>query len=67
MSISIGSNDSVSMQTQASHELLAASVAKSQQELEGQMALALIASVGQASNEAQPSNPNLGSHINIRV
>lgn len=67
MSISIGSNDSVSMQTQASHELLAASVAKSQQELEGQMALALIASVSEGGTETQSSNPNLGSHINIRV
>jgi hypothetical protein len=67
--MSISSNNGVSIQTQASHEFLAASVAKSQQELEGQMALALIASVGASSPAAggQSTNPNLGQNVNIKV
>lgn len=57
------------MQTQASHEFLAASVAKNQQELEGKMALALIASVGASSSatNGQSTNPNLGQNVNIKV
>ncbi len=66
MSVTIDSSASIAVQTQASHELLAASVAKSQQELEGQMALALIASVGSPTAESVV-NPNLGSVINIEV
>ncbi|TYK66848.1 hypothetical protein [Colwellia echini] len=66
MSISIGQSSSVAAQSSASAEFLNAAVAKSQQELEGQMALQLIQSAGPVASATAPSG-NIGNHINIKV
>ncbi|MBU2871467.1 hypothetical protein [Colwellia sp. E2M01] len=66
MSISVGQSSSVTAQSSASAEFLTAAVAKSQQELEGQMALQLIQSAGPVAAAAAPTG-NIGQHINIKV
>jgi hypothetical protein len=65
MSISVGQNGSVAAKASSGEEFLTAAVAKSQQELEGKMALQLI----QAANVINLPVPsgNIGFEINIKV
>ena len=66
MSLTINSNNSVQTNTETAHAIKTANLAKSQQEIEGQMALNLIqsATVGQA---VSPPVGNSGHNINISV
>lgn len=65
MSISVGQNAPVAAKASSGEEFLTAAVAKSQQELEGKMALQLI----QAANVINLPAPsgNIGFEINIKV
>ncbi|KGJ87650.1 hypothetical protein [Colwellia psychrerythraea] len=65
MSISLGQSSSVATQPSSGAELLIAAVAKSQQELEGQMALQLIQSAN-VNNVAAPTGKS-GFQVNIKV
>lgn len=65
MAVSLDSNNTTATQASSGAEFLTAAVAKSQQELEGEMALQLIQSVSPES-EASAST-SIGSHINIKV
>ena len=68
MTISLHTTDAVQTNAATAQGVLTAQKAKSQQELEGEMALNLIQSAAPAQT-VQPSQPsaNLGQHINIRV
>jgi len=65
MSVSLGQNSSVASKATSGAEFLSAAVAKSQQELEGQMALQLIQSAN-PSNLPAPTG-NSGFQVNIKV
>ncbi|MCJ8296294.1 MAG: hypothetical protein MJK15_17995 [Colwellia sp.] len=65
MSISLGQNNSVAAQSSYGAEFLTAAVAKSQQELEGKMALQLIQSAN-INNVPAPTG-NSGFQVNIKV
>lgn len=65
MSISIGQNSSVAAKVSSGEEFLTAAVAKSQQELEGKMALQLIQAAN-VTNLPAPSG-NSGFQVNIKV
>ncbi|ALO34927.1 hypothetical protein CMT41_09510 [Colwellia sp. MT41] len=65
MSISLGQNNSVAAQSNFGAEFLTAAVAKSQQELEGQMVLLLIQSAN-INNVPAPMG-NSGFQVNIKV
>jgi len=65
MSISLGQNNSVTAQSTSGAELLTAALAKSQQELEGEMALQLIQSAS-PTNLPAPSG-NSGFNVNIKA
>ena len=65
MSVSLGQNSSVAAQATSGAELLSAAVSKSQQELEGQMALQLIQSASPANLPAPTGNS--GFQVNIKV
>ena len=65
MSISLDQSSSVAANATSGTEFLSAAVSKSQQELEGQMALQLIQSAS-PSNLPAPTD-NSGFQINIKV
>ncbi|WP_019027933.1 hypothetical protein [Colwellia piezophila] len=65
MSISLGQNNSVTAQSSSGAEFLTAAVAKSQQELEGEMVLQLIQSVN-VNNVPAPTGSS-GFQVNIKV
>ncbi|TPH12773.1 hypothetical protein [Litorilituus lipolyticus] len=65
MSIVLGSPSSVQTNTDTGFALKTASLAKDQQELEGQMAIKLI-QTADLSNVPAPSG-NSGSQVNIKV
>lgn len=69
MTISIASGTSaVQTNTDSAHGLLVAKKARSQQELEGQMALELIQSAGTAANASLPTpTATSGMNVNIKV
>jgi hypothetical protein len=66
MSVELNTNSTVSMSTETILAVKSANLSKSQTELEGQMALALIesASVG---NESLAVVGNIGQNINIKA
>lgn len=66
MSLTIGSSDPVQTNTESAHAILTAQKAKSQQEIEGQMALKLINSAS-IDTAAMPPVGNSGHNINISV
>ncbi|MCP4987290.1 MAG: hypothetical protein GY928_14925 [Colwellia sp.] len=65
MSISIGQNTSIAAQSTSGAELLAAALAKNNQEAEGKMALQLIQSAN-VNNVPAPTG-NSGFNVNIKV
>lgn len=65
MSISLDQNNSVSTKATSGEEFLTAAVSKSQQELEGQMALQLIQSASPTNLPAPTGNS--GFQVNIKV
>lgn len=65
MSIALGQHNAIVDQPGSGAELLTAAVAKSQQELEGEMALQLIQSVN-SSSQSKPTG-NSGFQVNIKV
>lgn len=68
MSIELNSNNSVAMSTETILAIKSANLTKSQTELEGQMALSLIASAV-VSDQSLASNVtgNIGQNISIKV
>ncbi|PKI16166.1 hypothetical protein [Colwellia sp. 12G3] len=65
MSISLGQNNSVAAQPTSGAELLTAALSKSQQEIEGKMALQLIQSA--KINSVPAPTGNSGFQVNIKV
>ncbi|ASP49332.1 hypothetical protein [Cognaticolwellia beringensis] len=66
MSVELNANNSVSMDVETILAVKSANLAKSQTELEGQQALALIASTS-VDNVSLPAVGNTGQNINIKV
>lgn len=66
MSIELNANNAVSTNTETAHAIKTANLAKSQTELEGEMALNLIASAA-VDNMSLPVVGNSGQNINIKV
>ena len=66
MSIEVNGSNAVSMATETLLEVKTAKLAKSQTELEGQMALSLIASAD-VDNVSLPAVGNSGHNVNIKV
>jgi hypothetical protein len=67
MSLSLNHTESVQTNITTGHALKTASLAKNQRELEGQMALKLIASAGGVDSQTLPTVGNSGNTINIKV
>jgi len=67
MSISLNNTESVQKNITTGHALLTAKLAQGQQELEGEMALKLIASAAGVDSAALPTVGNSGHNINIKV
>ena len=66
MSVELNTNNSVAMNTETILAVQSANLTKSQTELEGQMALALIASAS-VDDENLPVAGNIGQNISIKV
>lgn len=66
MSVELNTNNSVAMNTETILAVQSANLTKSQTELEGQMALALIASAS-VGDESLPVVGNIGQNISIKV
>mgnify|MGYP000418630733 CR=1 FL=1 len=66
MSIDVNGSNAVSLTTETLLEAKTANLAKSQTELEGQMALNLIASAA-VDNVSLPTVGNSGLNVNIKV
>ena len=69
LSLSIGSNESVQLNTDTAQGIKTAKLAQNQQELEAQMALNLIESSAGAINTGNLQAPTetVGQNINIKV
>ena len=70
MSVELNVNNPVAMNTETLLAVQSAKITKSQTELEGQMALALIASVSVENKSLPASNEvigNIGQNISIKV
>ena len=67
MSISLNNTEGVQTNITTGHGLKTAKLSQNQQELEGQMALKLIASAGSVGSAALPTIGNSGHNINIKV
>jgi hypothetical protein len=67
MSISLNNTESVQTNITTGHALMTAKLAQGQQELEGKMALTLIASAGGSNVGASPAVGVSGHNINIKV
>jgi len=67
MSISLNNTEGVQTNITTGHALKTAKLSQSQQELEGEMALKLIASAVGADSVALPTVGNSGHNINIKV
>jgi len=67
MSISLNNTESVQTNITTGHGLKTAVISKNQQELEGEMALKLIASAAGVDSAALPTIGNSGHNINIKV
>lgn len=66
MSIELNGNNPVSVNTESLHAIKTANLSKSQTELQGQMALNLIASAA-IDNVSLPAIGNSGQNVNIKV
>jgi len=66
MSVELSANNPVSINTETILAVQSAKLAKSQSELEGQMALTLISSAS-VDNVSLPAAGNSGQNINIKV
>lgn len=70
MSITVGNSEAVQAaqgNTATAHGVKTAQLAKGQQELEGQMAMDLIASATSALQTIAPPTASSGNNINIKV
>jgi hypothetical protein len=67
MSLSLNNIEGVQTNITTGHALKTAGLSKSQQELEGEMALKLIASAAGVDSAALPTVGNSGHTINIKV
>ena len=66
MSLELGATNPVSTNTETAHGVKTANLAKSQTEIEGQMALKLISSAS-VDNISLPVVGNSGQNVNIKV
>jgi hypothetical protein len=67
MSISLNNTEGVQTNITTGHGLKTAKLSQSQQEIEGEMALKLIASAAGVDSAALPIVGNSGNNINIKV
>ncbi|MBA6262332.1 MAG: hypothetical protein V7780_15940 [Colwellia sp.] len=67
MSLSLNNTEGVQTNITTGHALKTAALSKNQQELEGEMALKLIASAAGLDSAALPTVGNSGYNINIKV